>query len=112
VKRIGEPVSLPVRATAVVLPAAVACAEAIWFGTFWYIILGLGHEPGPDCETLFRWLAAGAIGQWALAIAAAGLMPVALLRPARRHALRPMAWALIPIPLIWLVVTTGLAGSC
>jgi hypothetical protein len=59
-----------------------------------------------DCTTLHSWLAAGSAGQVVLAAAAVGLLAVGVRGPGQRRWVTVAAWALIPLSLAWLAVTS------
>ena len=101
------------------LPAAVAFAETAFFGTVGYFVVSFGlgsdctdtFETGHRCDALFRWLAAGAIGQGVMAITALTVLLVARrLTPPRRRSTGFAAWALIPLAFGWITVTTSLGS--
>jgi hypothetical protein len=119
IKRADPQITKPSMPRTVVLPAAIACVEAVLFGTIGYFAVSFGFgtvctdwfETGHHCDTLYHWLNAGAIGQWALAIAAAGILVLGLRRPSRRRAAGLIAWALIPLSLAWMLITSSLGRS-
>jgi len=102
-----------------VLPAAIACVEAVLCGTIGYFAIGFGFgtvctdwfETGHHCDALYHWLNAGAIGQGVLAIDAAGILVLGLRCPSRRRAAGLVAWALIPLSLAWMLITSILGRS-
>jgi hypothetical protein len=101
------------------LPAVIAFAETVFFGTVGYfgVSFGLGSnctdtfETGHRCDALQRWLGAGAIGQGLMAITALTVLLVAYrLTARRRRAAAVVAWTLIPLAFGWIALTTSLGS--
>jgi hypothetical protein len=97
------------------LPAAIACALSVLLGTAGYIAVGSrldimcrdGLGKGTyDCSAMHGWLAAGAIGQLLLAVAALVLLVFGIRRPAHRRVATISAGALIPLSLAWIAVSS------
>ena len=99
---------------AVAVPAGIAVGLAILLGTVGYFGVGFGlatsctdrFEAGHRCDSLYHWLDAGAIGQIAIAVTAAAVIIVAQETQVPQGRLRPISLALIPLPLIWIVITS------
>ena len=56
-----------------------------------------------------QWVIAGAVGQWVLAVLACVLLALGLWRPSWRRAATLTCWALIPLSVLWFVLSTFLA---
>jgi hypothetical protein len=104
----------------VALPAAIAWIQSVVLGTLGYAGVssrldircrdGLGQGTY-DCSALHTWLAAGAIGQLLLAVAAVVLLVLSIRRPAHRRTAAIAAWALIPLSFGWIAVSSILGNG-
>jgi hypothetical protein len=59
-----------------------------------------------DCTTLHSWLTAASAGQVVLAAAAVGLLAVSVRGPGQRRWVTVAAWALVPLSLAWIAITS------
>ena len=103
-----------------VVPTVLACVLAVALGTAGRIEVGsrldimcrdgLGRGTY-DCATLHSWLTAGTFGESLLGVGAVALLVLGLRRPASHRLVAISAWALFPLSLAWLAVTSLLGHS-
>lgn len=113
-----SPARNPISQRAVVLPAVIACALALILGTVGFFAVGFGmsttctdwFETGHHCDALHVWLGAGAIGQLAIGVASALLLALGTTL-ARRRLIAILAWALIPLSVAWITITSILGRN-
>lgn len=104
--------------TAVAAPAGISLGLALLLGTVGYFFVGFGmatsctdkFENVHRCDTLYHWLTAGAVGQFAIAIASAALIVIAKRTSGPQRRLRAFSWPLIPLSLAWIAITSILGG--
>ncbi len=103
-----------------VVPTVLAFVLAVVLGTAGRIQVGIrldimcrdGQGRGTyDCATLHSWLTAGTVGEMVVAVAAAAMLVLGLRRPASHRLVAISAWALIPLSLAWVAVTSLLGHS-
>jgi len=98
---------------AVAMPAGAAMGLAMVLAAVGYFGVGFGmatsctdFETGHRCDALYHWLDADAIGQIAIAVTAAAVISIAHGTNVSARLLRPISLALIPLSLIWIVITS------
>lgn len=70
-----------------------------------------GSDSCAPCASTFSWINAGAIGQWALMAAVVVLLIIGLRQLVLRRAMAIGIWALIPLSLAWVALSTAMAQS-
>ena len=101
-----------------VVAAALGGLVAVLLGTVGWLGLGFGigtscvdggHE-AVQCAAAHHWIIAGGLGQWALVVAACVLVVQGLTRSwSSLRAL--MCFAVLPLSVAWITITTLLAES-
>lgn len=99
---------------AVAMPAGAAMGLAMVLAAVGYFGVGFGMATsctdmfvtGHRCDALYHWLDADAIGQVAIAVTAAAVIAIAHGTKVSEGLLRPVALALIPLSLMWIVITS------
>lgn len=109
------------RSWTIVLPAVTAGTLAVLLGTVGWLGTGLGVgsnctdkfdctvDTCAPCAAMSRWVISGGVGQWVLAAVACALLALGLRRASWRRAAALTCWFLIPLALLWIILTTVLA---
>ena len=116
------PQARPWRPWTICWPASLVSIQAFVFATAGAFAVGFGlassctdkfscGDPCAPCATLYGWLRANTIGQWALVAAGFLLLAFGLHRPARRRAAAITAWVLVPFPFLLIALTTVVGGN-
>lgn len=108
---------------AIVLPAAMAASLAVLLGTVGWLVVSFGVGSNctdhfscgsgscAPCAAAHQWVFAGGVGQWALVAVACVLLALGLWRASWRRPVALISWVVIPIALLWIVLSTVLAES-